>query len=109
MIQTPPRVDAHFTEAPEENPHPHERGIAVAMPYSQEVVGRIKMLPDWTWTWRPDESVWVVDILVWPYVSQVLREEWGREQAQSRGHRSSDAPARDEGEDSGQEQASLFS
>lgn len=72
----PQKPTLYITDAPTENPHKGQRGMAIDGPYNREFQGRLKQLPDWTWEWRPDEEVWVVDLMVWEWVKELLKEEF---------------------------------
>jgi len=71
-----PEVKMYRTEAPLQNPHSDLRGVAVDAPYNPDFQARIKSLPNWTWEWRSDEEVWVVDFAVWEWAKEVVKEKF---------------------------------
>jgi len=71
----PDTVETTRTDAPKDNPHPGQRGIAIDSPYSAEFVHDLKVLPEWARTWNGD--AWVVDDCFAAFAGDLCRHYFG--------------------------------
>jgi hypothetical protein len=71
----PDTVETTRTDAPKDNPHPGQRGIAIDSPYSADFVHDLKVLPEWARTWNGD--AWVVDDCFAAFAGDLCRHYFG--------------------------------